>query len=324
MTVSMGRRSSLVLIGLTVLLCVHMSSGQFQFGRNNRNNNNRLRKRFFPDPNHCNKCDPTTTGDSDIIYPDPTPAPLPWPNPSLGKQVKLLEIAETCAANFVTQDFDKTWEAKHWEDIGFGGIGEDRWVVRLSNRLFVYLMAFNMFQTNGLDITDSQLEKSACFATHNVNGWSITNTTGFAGKSVMLRLVQTNMPQVYRFTLPYGPLGASTGTASLILSDNKSNNVFEFCFDNGLRTFAMFSKTLKDEYNDMKAVKLHLKALGFKEKHFIDLDPKFNCDNYPFTGMTPKTGEWDLPSPRPLSAPLLKFVGHNSLLPVPPLFWKKK
>jgi len=234
--------------------------------------------------------------------------------------VNLLGIAETCAANFITQDYEDNWEGK--VDQGFDGIPPNLWPVRLTNKLFVYLMAFNMFQSNGLDITERQLESSSCFLTNTINGWSITNTTGFGGRSVLLRLVQTNLPKVYRFTLPYGPLGVSTGTASIILSDNAGYNVLEFCFDNGLRTFAMFSRRLGD--NDIDAVKLHLKAIGFKDKNFIDLNPDINCDGVGNSVLMPRSGEWDLPSPRPLSKDLIQFVGHNNLLPVPPLYWKKK
>jgi hypothetical protein len=231
-----------------------------------------------------------------------------------------LGIAETCAANFITQDYDENWEER--KDLGFDGLPPNLWPVRLTNKLFVYLMAHNMLEANGLDINERQLEGSACFVTETLNGWSITNTTGFGGKSVLLRLARTNLPKVFRFTLPYGPLGASTGTASIILSDNNAYNVFEFCFDNGLRTFAMFARRVGE--NDIDAVKLHLKAIGFKDRHFIDLNPDINCDGVGNSVLFPRTGEYDLPSPRPLSKELIKFVGHNNLLPVAPLYWKKK
>jgi len=138
----------------------------------------------------------------------------------------------------------------------------------------------------------------------------------------MLRLVQTNVPNIYRFSLPYGPLGASTGTASIVLSDNKGYNVLEFCFDNGLRTFAMFAKRVGE--NDIDAVKLHLKAIGFKEKHFIDLNPDRNCNGVGNSVLMPRTGGQDLPSPATPSKDLQRFANNNNLLPVPPLFWKKK
>jgi len=320
MAFSLKCRSSLWLIGLTVLVTVHVSSGQF-FGRNRLrtaasvNSNTNKKPCFLIYPNMCDD-------DSDFDTSSPDPPPIPWlPFPITSPQVELLSIAETCSANFITQDYEDNWEVNK-------GTTRDHdpnvWPIRLSSKLFAYLMAFNLYESNGLDITENQLEKSSCLVTNTINGWSITNTTGFGGKSVLLRLVRTNIPKVFRFTLPYGPLGASAGTASIILSDNYNYNVFEFCFDNGLRTFAMFTRKPRDI--EMGAVKLHLKAIGFKEQNFLDLDPDYNCEGSLLSGkiLTPKTGEDDLPSPRPISKALITFVEHNSIFPVAPLFWKKK
>jgi len=315
------RRASLCLIGLVVLISVHFSSGQLF--RNLRNNRIRTRQSPYAYQKPClkiypNTCDDDTTTSTTEYYPPPEPIFPIYPTTS--PQVNLLTIAESCAANFITQDYEDNWEGK--KDVGFDGIPPNQWPIRLTSKLFVYLMAFNMYEANGLDITERQLENSACFVTTTVNGWSITNTTGFGGKSVLLRLVQTNLPKVYRFTLPYGPLGASTGTASIILSDNNGYNVFEFCFDNGLRTFAMFARKMGE--NDIDAVKIHLKAIGFKQRHFIDLNPDINCDGLGNSVLIPRTGDLDLPSPRPISKDLIKFVNNNDLFPVAPLFWKKK
>jgi len=299
--------SSLCLLSLTVLVSVQFTSAQF--GRNKFGRSNRVNRRI------CNTCDidPTTE------YPSN-------PNPSVpgARPVNFLEVAETCAASFITQDYDNGWEERIIDPLGvINGVPLDKWLNRLTNKLFVYLMAFNMYESNGLDITDSQMRHSSCFVTTNVNGWSITNTTGFGGKSMVLRLARTNLPKVFRFALPYGPLGASTGTASIVLSDSKTYNIFEFCFDNGLRTFAMFGKNVEEK--DIEAAKVHLKAIGFNEKHFLDLDPDFWCENRDgIPTVHPSTGELDLPRPRPISPQLIKFIGHNNLFPAPPLFWKKK
>jgi len=268
-----------------------------------------------PEPTTTTTEDPWWTSTSATTnYPEPPPDPV-YTSP----KVNFFAIGETCSANFITQDYNEGWERK--VDYSFSGVDQNLWPVRLTNKLFVYLMAFNMFESNGLDINERQLETSACFVTKTINDWSITNTTGFGGKSVLLRMTKTNIPRVFRFHLPYGPLGSSSGTASIILSDNNAYNIFEFCFDNGLRTFAMFARKLGD--NDMDSAKTHLKAIGFKERNFIDLNPDLYCNGIGNDVLYPIPSN-DIPKPLPQSRELLQFVDNNSLLPVPPLFWKKK
>jgi hypothetical protein len=69
------------------------------------------------------------------------------------------------------------------------------------------------------------------------------------------------------------------GRIFISLSDNKSFTVLVVCHDDGLGSFVVFSphKTLPEE--TLNIAKEHVKALGFKEGHFIQPNYDLDCES---------------------------------------------
>lgn len=196
----------------------------------------------------------------------------------------------------------------------------------MASRLHIYMMGLSMFQTNSFRRFAPHHFDRACMIAVRLNGWGVTNTTGFAGRFVTTRFVQTNLPKVYRFSLPFGPTGVATGTASIILSDNQSYTVFEFCFDTGMRTFVVYSRDTDLPQEQLNSIKLHLKAIGYKERHFVDVIPMVQCYASDVVGeLCPAGDSADVPIPNPRTFnPIYSIFYPGRVLPVAPLFWKKK
>ena len=112
----LGYRSSLYLVIFTVFLNVTLSSAQFpQFGlfglgrrRNSEGRSLPIRTIKARSPLDCTQCNDDTG--SVVEFTSPSPYPEIWPSQKPDSpQVNLLGIAETCAANFITQDYEQNW-----------------------------------------------------------------------------------------------------------------------------------------------------------------------------------------------------------------------
>lgn len=99
------------------------------------------------------------------------------------------------------------------------------------------------------------------------------------------------------------------GRVYISFSDNKSFTILVQCYDDGVGSFVVTSpyKTLSPEA--MTMAKEHLKALGFKEKNFLELNYDQDCDA-PIE---------DVPTPKNLTT--VPFYFSNLLLvPSPPRY----
>ncbi|ODM90237.1 hypothetical protein Ocin01_16443 [Orchesella cincta] len=217
--------------------------------------------------------------------------------------VQLEDIAEICSGNFITMDYNATWEQVD---------PVTNYFIPLASKYFGYHVAQNMYKTQEFNyLTQDHLE-NGCLSVSKAErraGWELMTVDGFGGKNFTIRMVRTEIPKLFRFHFPY-PNEGLTGYASIALSDNQSYNVFDFCFDNGLRSFAVVTTTGPLSAIHLEVVKAHLKALGFKEEHFLYA----------------RTSDCEIetePSPAPPSIKYPKyFIATNILHPT--FFWSKK
>lgn len=66
--------------------------------------------------------------------------------------------------------------------------------------------------------------------------------------------------------------GGLAGYASVALTDNESYNLYDYCFDNGLRSFAVVATSSHLDETTLTVIKSHVKSLGFKERNFVSLN----------------------------------------------------
>lgn len=93
-------------------------------------------------------------------------------------------------------------------------------------------------------------------------------------------------------------IGGTSGVASVSLTDNESFEVFEACWENGLRGFYVWAlRDLKDV--EREAIKLHLESIGFNKYDFVDLKPRQECVSSGKNGRLVPKDNSDLPIPAP-------------------------
>lgn len=100
------------------------------------------------------------------------------------------------------------------------------------------------------------------------------------------------------------------GYVSIALSDNERYNVFDICFDNGLRAFVVASTERTLDENSQNIIRAHMKSLGFKEKNFLNAN--YNACLEQDADGTLRTSEEDLP--KPLETPAVLVYRANRLL----------
>ncbi|CAL8144915.1 unnamed protein product [Orchesella dallaii] len=223
--------------------------------------------------------------------------------------IQLEDIAEVCSGNFITQDYNTTWETS-------GSDTTQTFWVPLASKSFVYHMMQNFYKAQDFNyLTQSHLENSCISVTKpNRFGWDLSDVKGYDDNSFQLQMIRTEIPKLFRFRFPYPNEGLS-GYASIALSNNRDFNVFDFCFDNGLRSFALFSTHRLMTAEEIAVITAHMKSLGFKEKHFVNVEVNPTC---------PDISLEDPPKPAPPSVHRYpKYFFSNSWL-IPSYFWKKK
>ncbi|CAL8144912.1 unnamed protein product [Orchesella dallaii] len=187
--------------------------------------------------------------------------------------IQVEDVAELCSGNFITMDYNASWEHE--------GISRDFqapvdlsspvYFIPLASKYFGYHTAQNMFKTQAFNyLTQNHLENGCLSVTKSsvLAGWEVMKVDGFAGRNFTIHMARTEIPKLYRFQFPY-PNEGLAGYASIALSDNESYNVFDFCFDNGLRSFAVLTTSGTLTEIQLEVVKAHLKSLGFKEDNFL-------------------------------------------------------
>ncbi|ODM90239.1 hypothetical protein Ocin01_16442 [Orchesella cincta] len=191
----------------------------------------------------------------------------------IASSIQLEDVAETCSGNlFITMNYKADWEKPEPETAL-----AQTFYIPFASKAFAFHMMQNIFHAQKFDhLTETHLENS-CLSWKKVDGynWDHTNVTSYEDKTFSMHMVKTEVPKLFRFQFPY-PSGGQSGYASISLSDNKGYNVFDFCFDNGLRTFAVLTVDPFLDEISFEVIKAHVKALGFKEKNFLTI--YFPCD----------------------------------------------
>jgi len=236
---------------------------------------------------------------------------------NIAYSVELKDIAETCPGNFITQDYKENWDnaGEYTSDVSF--------YTPLASKSHVFFMAQNLFQTRDFKyLTESHLENS-CLTLNKIDGWDLANVTGYDARSLPIQLIRTDIPKLFRFYLPY-PNGGLTGYASIALTDNQSYNLFDYCFDNGLRSFAVVSNVGFLDETKLAVIKAHVKSLGFKERNFVHLN-YVSC--FDANGKLVGNVE-DLPKPASPASILFRNYDYplltDNLLHSTAFFYKKK
>jgi hypothetical protein len=223
--------------------------------------------------------------------------------------LRLNEVAELCSGNFITQDYDGSWDASNVTI-------NSTFYIPMASKYTGLLLSLNLYRTQTFEaINEAQLE-SSCMSLKRLNSWQTINVTGYNGDdSTLMFLAPTTVPKLYRFHLGFPDVVTGAGYASIALSDSESYNLFDFCFDNGLRSFAVISTRQQLDESTRNIIKAHVKSLGFQEKNFLNLnyDSCFEKD-----GILVTNGE-DLPKPseaeRVLLYPANSILGRKLALP---------
>ncbi|CAL8110497.1 unnamed protein product [Orchesella dallaii] len=182
-----------------------------------------------------------------------------------GKTLRSEDVAEPCLGNFITQDYKDGWTNSD-------AVVNSTVFFPLTTKYHAILLSKNLFQTQEFEtVTDAHIQGS-CISSRRIDSWPKSNVTGYNGTSFTMLMSATNVARLYRFHLGFPDVVTGGGYASIALTDNESYNLFDFCFDNGLRSFAVASTKKALDQNTQNIIKAHVKSLGFQEKNFLNLN----------------------------------------------------